>query len=292
MKRYKSRLGQELIHESYDQLLAAWGVAYEQVDIPSVYGKTHIITAGVPTNPPLLLLHGMADHSAMMWIYSIQQLSEMFYVIAIDIIGGSGKSVPNDRYAKELDQTVWLDEVLEAMNVDSTFIAGVSYGAFLAYHYAIFRPLKVMKIVCIAGVVASCRLEVMFKMMKAFLPETLFPTDANCKRLLRKLSGPNYSAIENNPELMKHWYYLNKYFNKLSMRRHMITIFSNEQIKLIRDKSLFLIGEHDILSCYPMAINKLNENQLNYKIVKQAGHTINHEKSDEVNTEIISYFLS
>lgn len=289
MQRYKTQLGQKLIYESYEKLLVIWNVAYEEKDVATTYGSTHIITAGLRTNPALLLLHGTADNSAMMWVYNIQQLSKHFYVIAIDAIGGSGKSEPNDKYVKEFDQTVWLDEVLETMSIEKTHIAGVSYGAYLAYHYAIMRPSKVRKIVCMAGRVASGQFEVMTKMIKAFLPEALFPTEASTHKLLKKLCGPNYSVFENNTELMKHWYYLLKYFNNRSMMMHKITIFNNEQLELIRDNSLFLIGEQDILSNYPKAINKLKDNYLNYKIIKQAGHAINHEQSEVVNMEIMEY---
>ena len=292
MKRYKSSEGQHLIHESYNRLLAQWDVIYEEKDIVTSYGSTHLILAGAPTNPPLILLHGTADNSAMMWIYNIQQLSERFHVIAVDAIGGSGKSEPIDNYYQKFDQTTWLDELLEALSIETTHIAGVSYGAYLAYHYAIMRPSKVTKIVCMAGTIASSQFELMSKMMRAFLPEALFPTEKNCKKLLRKLSGSNYSVFENNGELMKHWFYLLKYFNNKSMMQHKITIFTNEQIRLVREKSLFLIGDKDMLSNYPKAIKRLNENQFNYKIIQNAGHAINHEQAEQINAEIINYITS
>lgn len=290
LKRYKSSKGQQLIYESYNRLLENWHVSYVEKDIATSYGSTHIITVGSHTNPPLLLLHGTGDNSAMMWIYNIQQLSEYFYIIAIDAIGGSGKSEPNNQYYKQFDQTTWLDELLESLSIESTHIAGVSYGAYLAYHYAIKRPSKVNKIVCMAGSIAGSQFEVMSKMMKAFLPEALFPNEKNSKKLLRKLSGSNYSVFETNTELMNHWYYLLKYFNNKSMMQHRVTIFGHEQIKLLTNKSLFLIGDKDKLSYYPKAINRLNEYQLTYKIIENTGHSINHEQSELVNTEIINYF--
>lgn len=292
MKRYKSQEGQALIHESYDQLLHSWSVAHEQQQIMTSYGNTHVIIAGEKVNPPLLLLHGVGDNSAMMWIYNIEQLSKCFYVVAVDAIGGSGKSEPNEQYYKGFDQSVWLDELLESLGIEETKIAGVSYGAYLAYHYAIMRPSKVRKIVCLAGRVASSQGEVMRTMIKAFLPEALFPTEKNSKKLLRKLCGPNYTVFENNTVLMNHWYYLLKYFNNKSMMQHKTIIFNDTQLQLLRDKSLFIIGEQDILSNYPKAIHKLRDNQLNYKIVKQAGHAVNHEQADEVSADICSYLLA
>lgn len=86
--RYKTENGQRLIYESYDRLLAGLSVPLEQQNIPTTYGITHIITAGSSENPPLLLLHGTGDNAAMMWVYNMEELSQAFYVIAIDNIGG------------------------------------------------------------------------------------------------------------------------------------------------------------------------------------------------------------
>lgn len=224
MKRFKSNHGQKLVYASYDRLLSAWTVPYEQHTISTSYGITHVVTAGSSDLPPLLLLHGTGDNVAMMWIYNVEQLSRNFHIIAVDNIGGSGKSEPNDKYAREFNQATWLDKVLEAMNVDAVYIAGVSYGAYLAYHYAIVRPDRVNKIVCLAGSIAGSQFEVMSKMMRAFLPEALFPSERNVRSLLRKLCGTHADAFENNPELMQHWFYLLKYFNNRSMMKHAITI--------------------------------------------------------------------
>ena len=79
MRRYKSEAGRELIYHSYEKLLEDWKVEYAEHDIMTSYGSTHVVTAGAPENPPLLLLHGTADNTAMMWIYNIQRLSERFF---------------------------------------------------------------------------------------------------------------------------------------------------------------------------------------------------------------------
>lgn len=263
---------------------------YKERDIPTSYGDTHIITAGSPTQPPLLLLHGTGDHSAMMWIYNAKQLAEHFYIIAVDAIGGSGKSEPNKNYERTFDQTLWLDELLEALKMKETFIAGVSYGAYLAYHYATMRPSRVIRIVCMAGRIPSSSFEVMSKMIKAFMPEALFPSEKNGRRLLRKLGGPKPSPFEQDAELMHHWLLLLKHFNNRSMMKHKITLFSDEELQPLQERALFLIGDQDPLSYYPKAIQKLDRLQLPYIIMKSAGHAINHEQPKLVNDQIISFF--
>ncbi|MGG4090988.1 alpha/beta fold hydrolase [Paenibacillus lautus] len=289
LKRFKSVNGQKLVYESYDRLMAGWTVPYEQHKISTSYGMTHVITAGSSDLPPLLLLHGTGDNVAMMWIYNVSELSRNFYIIAVDNIGGSGKSEPNDKYAHDFNQAKWLDEILEAMNVDAVYIAGVSYGAYLAYHYAIVRPNRVRKIVCLAGGIAGSKSELMINMMRAFLPEALFPSERSVRTLLRKLCGTHADAFENNPELMQHWFYLLKYFNNRSMMKHTITIHSSADIQAIRSKSLFVIGEQDLLSYYPKAVARLKANGMRYRIVKDAGHAINHEVPELVHEEIIGF---
>ncbi|OIB02429.1 alpha/beta hydrolase [Paenibacillus sp. LC231] len=289
MKRFKSDNGQKLVYESYDRLMAGWTVPYEQHHISTSYGMTHVITAGSSDLPPLLLLHGTGDNVAMMWIYNVAELSRNFHIIAVDNIGGSGKSEPNDRYAHDFNQAKWLDEILEAMNVDATYIAGVSYGAYLAYHYAIVRPDRVRKIVCLAGGIAGSQSELMSKMMRAFLPEALFPSERSVRKLLRKLCGTNADAFENHTDLMQHWFYLLKHFNNRSMMKHTITIHSSADIQTIRSKTLFVIGEQDLLSYYPKAVARLEANGMRYRLVPGAGHAINHEMPDLVHEEIIGF---
>jgi pimeloyl-ACP methyl ester carboxylesterase len=289
MERYKKPMGKQLIYESYDRLLNSWGIEFEERQIETSYGQTHIITAGDSLNPSLLLFHGIADNSAMMWIYNVKELAERFYVIAVDAIGGSGKSEPNENYDKNFDSLLWIDEILNVFEIYETNIAGVSYGAYLAYYYTIKRPNKVKKVVCMAGRIPSSQFEVLSKMMAAFLPEALFPSERNCVKLLRKLSGSNYSVFEENEELMKHWYFLLKYFNNKSMTQHKIVIVDNHELSILKDKALFLIGEFDKLTNYPKAIAKLKENKMHYKIISDTGHAINHEQAEIINQEIINF---
>src|SRR4051812_28684437 len=115
MKRYKNTSSRQLIYDSYNTLLKSWKTDFEEKDIETSYGQTHIIVAGNPQSPPLLLFHGTADNSAMMWVYNIKELSEQFYVLAVDAIGGSGKSEPNANYYKQFNQITWIDEILAGL---------------------------------------------------------------------------------------------------------------------------------------------------------------------------------
>ncbi|MFF2017434.1 alpha/beta fold hydrolase [Paenibacillus sp. NPDC058177] len=285
---FKKDEGKVLVYKSYQRLLDQWGIPVQEKDVPTSYGQTHIITAGQSIHPPLLLFHGVGDNSALMWIYNISELSKHFYVIAVDTIGGPGKSKPNTNYNKNFDQAIWIDQILQHLKFDSINIAGVSNGAYLASYYTITNPSKVNKMVGLAGGIKVS----MLKMMMLFLPEALLPSsDRTTRKLLRKLCAPNTSIVfEENEELMSHWTYLLKYFNNRSMMFHKYRKFTTNELSILKEKAIYLIGEFDRLSNYPGAIEELERNKITYKIIPNAGHGINHEQADRVNEELINYF--
>lgn len=133
----------------------------------------------------------------------------------------------------------------------------------------------------------------MLRMMLLFLPEALFPaSEKTTKKLLRKLCAPNTSIVfENNEDIMLHWTYLLKYFNNRSMMYHKYKRFTKDELLILKEKALFLIGMYDRLSNYPAAINELEKNLISYKIIPNAGHGINHEQATRINEEIISYLI-
>lgn len=286
IKKYKKEEGKSLIYKSYDKLLESWGVTKEELDIQTTYGLTHIITAGNRENPPLLMFHGVGDNSAIMWIYNVQDLSKHFFIIAVDTIGGPGKSEPNGSYFKNFDQCIWINEILDSFSISKINIVGVSNGAYLANYFTLKNKDRVNKIVCMSGGVISSPL----RMMKAFLPEALFPNEKSTKKLLRKLCAPNSDAFEKNDEIMLHWNYLLKYFNNMLMSYHKYTKLKTLDLSILKDKALFLIGEFDRLTYYPESIKALEDNNLNFKIVKNAGHGINHEQPELIYNEIINFF--
>jgi len=288
MKRFKKPEGERLIYESYDRLLKEWGIAIEERDMETAYGMTHVIVAGNPENPPLLLFHGVGDNSAVMWIYNMRKLAEHFHVVAVDTMGGPGKSEPNEAYFKAFDLSVWIGDILRALGFDKTYIAGVSNGGYMASRFTALNQEKVHRIVCMAsGITLN-----VFKMMTVFLPEALFPSEKSTASLLRKLTAPGSDAFSKNKELMQHWRYLLKYFNNRSMMPHKPAAFRDEELKVLQDKALFLIGEYDRLTHYPKSLGQLRDKGMRYSIVKHAGHGINHEQPELVNEEIVRFLLN
>ena len=126
----------------YDILLGKWGVEGEEKDVATRFGSTHVIIAGDKQKPPLVLLHGVGDDAAFMWIRNAKELSEDFRIYAVDTMGGPGKSIPNENYGKEFNICPWIDDLLDGIGIEKANIAGVSNGAYITQAYGARRPEK------------------------------------------------------------------------------------------------------------------------------------------------------
>lgn len=290
MKIYKSKKAGQKICETYDALVAQWGVQTQELDVETFFGTAHVIECGMENSVPLVLFHGVGDDSALMWIYNAKALASHFRVYAVDTMGGPGKSRPNENYATGFDEIRWLDEVFEKLKLEKFNIAGVSNGSYMAQHYGIMRPERVMKIICMSGTIAdeNCG-SPLGRMLRVFLPEALFATKSNAVRLIRKMTGTNYSVFTENPTLMEHFYWLLKGFNKKIMTYHKIVYFDEEQISRISGKVLFLVGASDPLGNKQLSEKKFEHFHLAYRFFPGVGHGINQEMADEINRIIIGF---
>ena len=288
---YRSRRSRKRIIETYDRLLARWGCDTRETDIGTFYGTTHVVSCGQDDAPPLILFHGVGDDSALMWIYNASELSRRFHLFAVDTLGGPGKSVPGTRYDRTFDDIRWIDEVLDGLGIGQAFFAGVSHGGYLVQAYASARPERVRKGISVsAAVPVGGKGRSMKAMMKIFLPEALFPTEKNARRLIRKLSGDHYGVFTGNADIMSHYKYLLRGFNNMAMRHHKVRAFGPEEVDRIRGKIVYLVGAEDPFEKIG-GREALLRNHMNAVFYEHAGHGLNHELSGEISRKIISVFL-
>lgn len=292
MKKYRSKKSGREIIESYDLLLKQWDVPFDELDIPTRYGSTHIITAGNKEALPLVLFHGVGDDSALMWVYNAKALAFGLRIYAVDTIGGPGKSEMGRSYGKSFDDVLWIDDVLDQLGIGKTNIAGVSHGGYLAQLYTVRRPERVNRTLCISSAVpVRDKGSTMKTMVKIFMPEALFPTKRNIEKLMRKLSGGNVSVFTENPDIMRHYRAILRGFNNMAMSYHKIISFSADEIEQIREKTLYLVGEEDPFQKLG-GKEALLKHRMRVIWYPRAGHGLNHELAEQVNLKMLEYFLS
>ncbi len=303
MKVYRNKKQEQIIRQTYDELLKLWGCEIQERDIQTNFGTTHVIEAGQNDKPALVLFHGVGDDSALMWIFNAAELSKHFKIYAIDTLGGPGKSVPNKNYNENFDDIAWIDQIFDELKLEKAFIAGVSNGGYLVQYYTLKRLEKVIKGISISSSVAAASNEsvdpknakkakaaAMKNMMKIFLPEALFPTDKNVCKLIKKMCGKNYTVFTENPTIMSHYKGLLRGFNNMAMGYHKIVAFTSQEVDSIRDKLIFLVGEEDPFEKIG-GKERLIENHMNVTFYPDAGHGLNHELSSQINAKIVEVLL-
>ncbi len=62
---------------TYDSLMRSWAVPFEERDVETAYGQTHLVVSGPPSAPPLILLHAASATSAM-WSPIIAAMSSSY----------------------------------------------------------------------------------------------------------------------------------------------------------------------------------------------------------------------
>ena len=152
-KIYKSANGEARIQQRYDEQLDQLPVATEHFRVPTRAGETFVLASGPAGAPPVVLLHG-SGANASTWAGDIATWATLFRVYAVDLLGEPGRSAPV-RLPLESDATAsWLDEVLDALGVDSVALVGMSLGGWTALDYAIRRPSRVtrMTLLCPGGI--------------------------------------------------------------------------------------------------------------------------------------------
>jgi len=75
------------------------------------------------------------------------------------------------------------------------------------------------------------------------------------------------------------------------MMQHGVVGFDDAEIARIRTRTRFLIGRSDRLANAPGSVELLDRYRMNYRLIDQAGHALNHEQPAIVHAEMIGFLL-
>jgi pimeloyl-ACP methyl ester carboxylesterase len=109
--------------------------------------ELHVASAGDPTAPPLLLLHGWPQHW-WSWRRMIAPLAERYRVIAPDLRGWGWSEAPPGDYAKATFAADLL-ALLDAEGIERTRIIAHDWGGYASYLLALEHPERVERLVAL-----------------------------------------------------------------------------------------------------------------------------------------------
>src|SRR5215831_1428578 len=272
---------------AYNVALREWPVAYQELDVQTRWGVTHVIVSGPQGAQPLLLLpcfHGTAN----VWRPNIEGLSRYYRLYAVDVIGQAGKSVASRRIRNRRDYVDWLVELLDALGVDQTSVVGNSFGGFLALSLALLRPERVDRVVLISpvGVFAplmwkffygALRMGVAYLTGKRGTPDVTVFLGRDVH--LSALDAPWASLVS---LVLSDGIRVNAAFPKQ---------FSKAELGAILTPTLLLIGDNELLYEPHATLRRARDRMptLEGEIIPKAHHIAAMAQPDEINARIIEF---
>ncbi|MGH2354127.1 MAG: alpha/beta fold hydrolase, partial [Chloroflexota bacterium] len=139
---YPTPAARDRLMALYDAKLAHWPVPFEEFDVPTRYGRAHVVAAGAQDAPPLVLVHAAA-FPAFMWGRLVAPLSARYRTYALDTIGDLGKSEVADfhRCPKNgKDHSAWLKDVWDRLGLGAADVVAASMGGWVAMNHAACAP--------------------------------------------------------------------------------------------------------------------------------------------------------
>ena len=244
---FKTPEGEAAFLAAYDAAMKLWPVPYEEMDIPTQFGMTHVVVSGPTDAPPVVLLHGYWATSTM-WAPNVADFSKDFRVYAIDVMGQPSKSIPAEPIRDAADYAAWLTATLDALHLDRVCLVGMSFGGWLALDYAVAAPARLRKLVLLSpgGFLPMVRqFSVRGMLMMAV------PTRFTVNSFMTWLGITGTSA-----RLVRELMYLGlKHFRvPRETARVMPTVFSDDELRAMRVPMLLLIGNREVISDPAMAL--------------------------------------
>ena len=281
---FKTPEGEAKFLAAYDDQMKLWPVPYEQVDVRSRFGTTHVVICGPKTAPPLVLFHGYMA-TLTMWWPNIAAFSKDYRVFAIDVMGQPSKSRPSEPIASVADFVSWMTASLDGLELDRVFLVGMSFGGWLALNYAVAAPQRVRKLLLLSpgGLLPMVRQFTVRGMIMVWLPTRLtvnsfFRWLGFTERSYRKVLEMMYLGL--------------KHFRMpIETARVLPAVVPDEALRTMKMPTLLLIGEDEVISDPVNALERARRLIPDFagELVPACRHDMVSSKHDIVDTRVLEF---
>lgn len=278
--------GSTALNALYDATLDKLIVPFKTQFVPTRFGNTHLITAGLDNPESIVLLHGTASNAAACWPL-INGLAKTYHIYAIDIPRHLGKTEPFHLSPRRYEYAKWLMDILDYFALDQANFIGFSFGGWITLRLAAFENEHISKAVLISPVgVVRFRLAYLLKAPFLLLRALLSPSDRSMTGLARLVAGhtapqPLVDEIADAGRV---------FIQNFNMPTAPIRP-SRHDLQKCQFPILVLLGQHDSF-CEPNAVlwrleANLSKGQI--EIIPDAGHALIYEHAEMVNTRILDF---
>jgi pimeloyl-ACP methyl ester carboxylesterase len=246
---FKTPGGEAAYLAVYNAAMKLWPVSYEEIEIPSRFGKTHVVASGPKDAPTLVLLHGYWA-TLTMWTLNIADFSKDYRVYAIDIMGQPSKSTSDEPIRSAADYVAWLTTTLDGLHLDRTSLVGMSYGGWLALNYAVAVPERVQKLALLSPAASVLPIVKQFSLRGMLM--LLFPTRFTMNSFMRWLGlKDNFGDPETrrlSDKVVDLMYLGVKHFGIPQETMRLVpTVLSDGELRAMHVPTLLLIGDREVI---------------------------------------------
>ncbi|MFC2082412.1 alpha/beta fold hydrolase [Candidatus Bipolaricaulota bacterium] len=286
---FKTPEGEAAYLAAYTKTLESWPVPFAEIEIPTSHGTSYIVASGPKDAPPLVLLHGFFT-TLLLWIPNIAALSKEYRVYAIDLMGNRNRSVPGAPIADVDGLVDWLIETLFGLGLDRFYLAGMSFGGWLAINLTLAAPERVRRLALISPAASLLPLVKQFtlRVMASMLPPRRFWFESLMGWMGIK-GGEGNEFSQRLLDLM----WLGGEHIKMSPEtmRVMPTVFSDEELDALRPPVLLLIGENEVIYDAANALTRARclIPDLEGELVPQCGHDITFSQHELVDARLLEF---
>jgi pimeloyl-ACP methyl ester carboxylesterase len=283
---FKTPEGEAAYVGAYDAAMKLWPVPYEEIEIPSRFGMTHVVISGPRDAPPLVLLHGYMA-TLLMWSPNMVDFCEDFRVYAIDTMGQPSKSIPDEPIRDAADYVAWLTVTLEGLRLDRVSLVGMSFGGWLALTYTVAAPNHVQRLVLLSpgGFLPIAKQFSLRGMLMMF-----FPTRFTVNAFMRWAGfNPGEPGARRVCRLM---YLGMKHFR---MPRETLRIvaspLSDDELQKMHVPVLLLMGDHEVIYAPETALARARRLIPNFEgdLVPRSSHDLCFSEHAIVDARVLEF---
>jgi pimeloyl-ACP methyl ester carboxylesterase len=239
---YRTPEGEAVFRRLYERAVERLDVELERIWVDSQFGPTHVLAAGPPDAPPVVVTHGGNSINPISLEWFRPLLSE-YRMYAPDTVGHPGYSARRRLSPSGDEYGRWLVDVFDGLHLERPAVVGGSYGAGIILRAAAHAPQRISMAALVApsGIVAPPMGPLVLRLALPMLLYRLLPT----RERLLAAAGPMFHEGE---PIDPFWLEtIEAAFRHLKVESKMPRAASAEELRGFAAPTLVIAGENDVL---------------------------------------------
>jgi pimeloyl-ACP methyl ester carboxylesterase len=281
---YSTEEGEAVFRRLYERAIERLGVKFERMWVETRFGPTHVLAAGPPDAPPVVVTHGGNSINPISLEWFLPLLSD-YRVYAPDTIGHPGYSAQRRLSPAGEQYGQWLVDVLDGLKLERPAVVGGSYGAGIIVRAAAYAPqrLSMAALVVPSGIIAPPVLPLVFRLALPMFLYRLFPSEGRLLAAARPLFTDGEPV---DPFWLEA---IETAFSHLKVEAEMPRAASREELREFRAPTLVIAAENDVLFPGRKVVDRARElfpNLEDAVLLPGASHVLPKPEIEEVRRRV------